>query len=126
MKVLRYTMQLKRGTDERDLYIDNYIQTIKNLSTCGVDLICYSFKPIFGWAKTELFYENEDGSHSLVYDQKVVENMEPGEMYTLIHSQSKGFRLHRWEEERLKKFQSLLDIYEGITEEKLLRISVIF
>ncbi|HCT96851.1 mannonate dehydratase [Vagococcus sp.] len=110
---------IKAGTDERDLYIDNYIQTIKNLSTCGVDLICYSFKPIFGWAKTELFYENEDGSHSLVYDQKVVENMEPGEMYTLIHSQSKGFRLPGWEEERLKKFQSLLDIYEGITEEKL-------
>ena len=110
---------IKAGTDERDLYIDNYIQTIKNLSPCGVDLICYSFKPIFGWAKTELFYENEDGSHSLVYDQKVVENMEPGEMYTLIHSQSKGFRLPGWEEERLKKFQSLLDIYEGITEEKL-------
>lgn len=63
---------IKAGTAERDSYIDNYIQTIKNLSACGVRLICYSFKPIFGWAKTDLFYENTDGSYSLMYDQAVV------------------------------------------------------
>ncbi len=31
---------IKAGTDERDYYIDNYIRTIKNLSRCGVRLIC--------------------------------------------------------------------------------------
>lgn len=110
---------IKAGTPERDHYIDNYIQTIKNLSQCGVHMICYSFKPIFGWAKTDLFYKNKDGSFSLLYDQAVVDKMQPSEMYTLIHSQSKGFRLPGWEEERLKKFSRLLEIYEGITEEKL-------
>lgn len=110
---------IKAGTDERDHYIDNYIQTIKNLSKCGVHLICYSFKPIFGWAKTNLFYENADGSFSLVYDQSVVDDMQPSEMYTLIHSQSKGFRLPGWEKERLDKFNRLVEIYEGVTEEIL-------
>lgn len=110
---------IKAGTDERDQYIDNYIQTIKNLSACDVHMICYSFKPIFGWAKTTLNYENEDGSYSLVYDQSVVDNMEPSDMYKLIHSQSKGFKLPGWEEERLKKFNSLMATYEGVTEEKL-------
>ncbi len=110
---------IKAGTDERDKYIDNYIQTIKNLSACDVHMICYSFKPIFGWAKTTLNYENEDGSYSLVYDQSVVDNMEPGEMYKLIHSQSKGFKLPGWEEERLNKFNSLMETYEGVTKEKL-------
>ncbi len=42
---------IKAGTDERDYYIDNYIRTIKNLSRCGVRLICYSFKPIFDGRK---------------------------------------------------------------------------
>lgn len=110
---------IKAGTDERDYYIDNYIQTIKNLSRCGVRLICYSFKPIFGWAKTDLFNENNDGSYSLLYDQKIVNQMEPGEMYQLIHSQSKGFKLPGWEEERLKKFAQLEKLYEGMTEEEL-------
>ncbi|MBO0481347.1 mannonate dehydratase [Candidatus Enterococcus courvalinii] len=110
---------IKAGTAERDHYIDNYIQTIKNLSKCGVHLICYSFKPIFGWAKTNLFYENTDGSFSLVYDQSVVDDMQPSEMYTLIHSQSKGFRLPGWEKERLDKFNRLVEIYEGVTEEIL-------
>lgn len=110
---------IKAGTEERDHYIDHYIQTIKNLSACGIHLICYSFKPIFGWAKTNLFYENEDGSFSLLYDQAVVDGMEPSEMYTLIHSQSKGFKLPGWEEERLKKFNQLMKTYDGVTEEVL-------
>ncbi|HGF7934165.1 mannonate dehydratase [Enterococcus faecium] len=110
---------IKAGTDERDYYIDNYIRTIKNLSRCGVRLICYSFKPIFGWAKTDLFNDNNDGSYSLLYDQKIVDQMEPGEMYQLIHSQSKGFKLPGWEEERLKKFAQLEKLYEGMTEEEL-------
>lgn len=110
---------IKAGSEDRDKYIDNYIQTIKNLSACGVNLICYSFKPIFGWAKTDLFYENEDGSFSLVYDQAVVDNMEPSEMYKLIHSQSKGFKLPGWEEERLNKFNELVALYDGVTEEIL-------
>lgn len=110
---------IKAGTDERDYYIDNYIRTIKNLSRCGVRLICYSFKPIFGWAKTDLFNENNDGSYSLLYDQKIVDQMEPGEMYQLIHSQSKGFKLPGWEPERLAHIKSLLEAYASVDEEKL-------
>ena len=81
--------------------------------------MCYSFKPIFGWAKTDLAYENEDGSLSLLFDQAVVENMQPEDMYQLIHSQSKGFRLPGWEEERLQQFQELKAMYAGVTEEDL-------
>lgn len=110
---------IKAGTSERDKYIENYIQTIRNLSKCGIHMICYSFKPIFGWAKTDLFHENSDGSFSLVYDQSVVDNMEASDMFKLIHSQSKGFSLPGWEEERLNKFDSLVEIYQGVTEEVL-------
>ncbi|WP_025730435.1 mannonate dehydratase [Atopobacter phocae] len=110
---------IKAGTKDRDKYIKNYQQTIRNLAACDIRLICYSFKPIFGWAKTTLAYENEDKSYSLVYDEQVVENMDPSEMYQLIHSQSKGFNLPGWEEERLKKFNHLLNLYDGITRDDL-------
>lgn len=111
---------IKAGTAKRDDYIDNYIQTIRNLDACGIHLICYSFKPIFGWAKTDLFYENQDGSFSLVYDQAVVDQMEPSQMYQLIHSQSRGFKLPGWEAERLKKFDELFALYQDVTEADLL------
>ena len=55
----------------------------------------------------------------MLYDQAVVDGMEPSEMYTLIHSQSKGFKLPGWEEERLKKFNQLMKTYDGVTEEVL-------
>lgn len=110
---------IKAGTDERDHYIDNYIQTIKNLSANGVHMICYSFKPIFGWFKTNLNYENEDGSKALLFDYEVIEDMEAKDMYTLINSQSKGFRLSGWEEERLDKFKELEAMYEGQTRDDL-------
>lgn len=110
---------IKAGTAERDHYIDNYIQTIRNLAACDIHLVCYSFKPIFGWAKTNLKYANPDGSFSLVFDQAVVENMQASEMFQLINSQSNGFKLPGWEEERLKKFNALQEMYENITEDDL-------
>lgn len=110
---------IKARTKDCDYYIDNYIQTIRNLAACGIHLVCYSFKPIFGWAKTNLKYENPDGSYSLVFDQSVVEQMDASEMFQLINSQSNGFKLPGWEEERLKKFNNLMEMYENITEEDL-------
>ena len=110
---------IKAGTSERDYYIENYIETIKNLSRCGIHLICYSFKPIFGWARTNLSSKNEDGSFSMLYDQKVINHMEASEMYTLISNQSGGFKLPGWEKERLDKFYDLSKLYEDITEEDL-------
>lgn len=110
---------IKGGTDERDKYIDNYIQTIRNLGSCGVRLICYSFKPIFGWFKTDMNYKLPDGSTTLQFDQAVINDLEPKDLYQRIASQSKGFKISGWEEERLSKFNALVDMYDGVTEAKL-------
>lgn len=110
---------IKAGTKERDHYIEHYIQTIRNLAACGIHLVCYSFKPIFGWAKTDLHYQNPDGSYSLVFDQEAITNMEAKDMFTLVNGQSKGFQLPGWEEEKVKKFEQLWKMYEDLSEEDL-------
>lgn len=110
---------IKSGSEDRDQYIDHYIETIKNLAACDIHVVCYSFKPIFGWARTTLSQKNEDGSYSMSYDQSIIDGMESSDMFKLINSQSKGFKLPGWEEERLKHFHQLEKRYEGITEEKL-------
>ena len=110
---------IKAGTADRDKYIDIYKESVRNLGKNGVEVICYSFKPIFGWAKTNLSYELADGSTTLEYDQKIIDSIDPDDMFSLVSGQTKGFSLSGWEPERLKKFKSLEDMYKGITREKL-------
>ncbi len=42
---------IKIGLPERDRYIANYQQTIRNLAAFGVKVICYNFMPVFDWMK---------------------------------------------------------------------------
>lgn len=111
--------EIKAGGPKRDYYIENYKETIKNLGKCGIKLVCYSFKPVFGWAKTNLHYPNEDGSYSLVFDQATIENMEAKDMFKLINSQSGNYRLPGWEKAKEEQCEKLLSMYKDIDEETL-------
>ena len=37
---------IKLGLPERDRYIENYKETIKNLGKAGIKVICYNFMPV--------------------------------------------------------------------------------
>ena len=68
---------IKLGLPTRDRYIDNYIQTIRNLAEAGIDTICYNFMPVFDWTRSDLNYKLEDGSTCLIYDEEQVKKMDP-------------------------------------------------
>ena len=38
---------IKIGDSDRDVYIDNYIETLKHLGEEDIHLICYNFMPVF-------------------------------------------------------------------------------
>ena len=60
--------QIKTAGPQRDLYIHNYQECIRNLGACGIDTICYNFMPVLDWTRTDLEYELEDGSQALLFD----------------------------------------------------------
>ncbi|MBJ7881653.1 mannonate dehydratase [Gelidibacter salicanalis] len=59
---------IKTRTGNYKEYIDNYKQTLINLSQCDINVICYNFMPILDWTRTNLDYELEDGSTGLRFD----------------------------------------------------------
>lgn len=52
-------------------YIDNYKQTIINLSKCGIDTVCYNFMPVLDWSRTELKVTLKDGAVTTKFESKI-------------------------------------------------------
>ena len=102
---------IKMGTGNRDRYIENYCETLRNLSKAGVDCVCYNFMPVFDWTRSDLAHVNPDGSNSLIYENETVLKMDPvkGEL-----------SLPGWDSSYTKDdMKELLDKYSYISEEDL-------
>lgn len=62
---------IKKGKPNRDTLIANYKQSIKNLGTCGINIICYNFMPVLDWARTNIQYVLENGAEAMYFDKKL-------------------------------------------------------
>ncbi len=58
---------IKYGLPERDTYIANYIQTLKNLAANGIYTVCYNFMQLIDWTRTDLDYILPSGGSALRY-----------------------------------------------------------
>lgn len=59
---------IKTGANERDFYIEQYKQTLKNLSKAGIKVVCYNFMPVLDWTRTHLRFALPDKAVALRYD----------------------------------------------------------
>ena len=111
---------IKIGLPTRDAYIDNYIQTIRNLAPFGVKVICYNFMPIFDWTRSDLFHPVGDGSTALYYQQDMIQD-DPKEMadYVMGFTEKYHMTFPGWEPERMAKLDELFEKYKDVTKEKL-------
>ncbi|HML46368.1 MAG TPA: mannonate dehydratase [Clostridia bacterium] len=118
---------IKMGLPTRDLYLENYRTTIRNLAKYGVKVIVYNFMPVFDWLRTDLHrLIPEDGSNSLYYDEAELGSMTPLDIVRKTAQDAKGFSLPGWEPERLSLLEKTLKQYESISPEKLLENYKVF
>lgn len=59
---------IKYGLPERDIYIQNYTETLRNLAENNIKVVCYNFMQLIDWTRTNLNYELSTGAISLLYD----------------------------------------------------------
>jgi len=58
---------IKYGGPDRDALIENYKQSLRNLSAEGIHTICYNFMPVLDWARTDLSHPNPNGTTNLYF-----------------------------------------------------------
>ena len=109
---------IKVGLPTRDQYIENYIQTMRNLKEFGVKVICYNFMPVFDWTRTDLFHPLPDGSTALFYEKDLIQD-DPRAMADYILKNLNGMTFPGWEPERMARLDELFEMYRPVTKEKL-------
>ena len=101
---------IKLGRPTAARLIANYAQTLRNLSQCGVKVVCYNFMPVFDWTRTILAMKLDDGSTTLAFDAEEVARIDP----------EQGINLPGWDTSyKPEELKALLAEYRGVGDEKL-------
>ena len=112
---------IKVGGPDRDLYIDWYIDSLRNLGRADIHLVCYNFMPVFDWTRTELARVRPDGSTVLAYTQQAIDAVTPETMFESISGDMNGSVMPGWEPERMAKIKELFELYRDTDNEALFR-----
>lgn len=67
---------IKLGLEDRDRLIENYQQSIRNMAAVGIKTLCYNFMPVFDWTRTDLSKRLPDGSSTLEFVQKDLDQID--------------------------------------------------
>ena len=139
--------KIKTRTEDFEQITENYKQSMKNLASCSVYVICYNFMPILDWTRTRLDMPLEDGSLALeynaselrVFDLHILQREGAQQDYTPqeIEQAKKQFKdletsdIQRISDNMLKglpgseegysmeEFKTMLDTYKGIDADQL-------
>ncbi|MEO6283753.1 MAG: mannonate dehydratase [Dyadobacter sp.] len=95
---------IKKGLPSRDIYIENYKESLKNLAACGIKTVCYNFMPVLDWSRTALDYTFPEGHKTLRF---VWEDFALFDMYILKRAGSNADYETDIQRSALEKWQGM-------------------
>ena len=104
---------IKLGLPGKEAFIQNWIQTIENLSKCGIKTICYNFMPVLDWTRTDLKYKLSSGAYSLSFNHKMLA------VFDLFILERENAENDYSESYTLNDFKKILAKYKNISVENL-------
>lgn len=63
---------IKTASAERDVYIEKYITSLKNLAAEDIHTVCYNFMPVLDWTRTNLDFRLPNNASALRYHAPAV------------------------------------------------------
>ncbi|GAB4523161.1 MAG: mannonate dehydratase [Anaerolineae bacterium] len=109
---------IKLGHPERDQYIENYIESIRNLGRVGVHVLCYNFMPVFDWMRTNFAMPLPDQSNAMQYIEAEVQGYDLTSGMTKRIAWAKGYTG--------EEIAELLALYHEISDEHLFENLIYF
>ncbi|MDR1869268.1 MAG: mannonate dehydratase [Treponema sp.] len=110
---------IKTAGKDRDKYIERYINTLKVIADADIHLVCYNFMAVFDWTRSDLAKPRPDGANVMAYDQKLIDQVTPDNMFDVMNEKAQGHLLPGWEPERMAKLSELFKLYSEVDEEAL-------